>query len=156
MKNIAHIPLDGFGWIEYDMFDEGVRVGDRVLPSAIHVHSPGAPDQPTLDMDLAVVDGVPQCRSLTIASKPGSREVRTLDVRAVALEDWVEHFFSEVPLQVDEQGDDGVVRRVVTFGDDAFARGTTGAVRNARRNARRLAAVVEAADGVTLEEATPR
>ena len=55
------------GWAEANLGPRShVRVGDRLVPKAIDVDFPGVDGQPALRMALAVVDGRPQCRRLTI------------------------------------------------------------------------------------------
>jgi hypothetical protein len=83
----------GVGTLHYDQWD-AVVVGDRLLPRAMRALFPSDGDQPSVELKLAVVDGVPQCRQLTVESLEGGREVRTTDLRLVPSEDWVEQLFA--------------------------------------------------------------
>ena len=76
-----------------------VRVGDRVVPDRIDVDFPGADGQPYLRMEMAVVDGVPQCRELRLSSVEGGRDVRGLDLRAIRLSEWVDDIFAEFAME---------------------------------------------------------
>jgi len=87
-------------------------------------------------MELEVVKGVPQCRSLTISAKSGSREVRTLDLRAVELENWIEWLFSLAASVVVDESADGSVTAIQTFDEDV-TRQTARAIQQARSMARR-------------------
>jgi len=136
VKRNTRIEIEGLGWIDYDGMGEQVRVGDRLLPSELDVQFPGAQDQPALRMQLAVVNGVPQCRSLTIESKPGAREVRTLDMRAVALEDWIEKLYSLTATVIVEEGPDGAYTGAVTW-DEKELRRTAHTIQQARAVSRR-------------------
>ncbi|MGI9156951.1 MAG: hypothetical protein ACR2FG_09985 [Marmoricola sp.] len=106
----ARVELD-IGHVEYDAFGQPVRVGDRYFPAELLVTFPSDARGPALRMRLAVVDGVPQCRELTIESKEAGREVRTGDLRAVTLESWVEDLFAVVSQRVVAETD-GVVSTV--------------------------------------------
>jgi len=137
VKRNTRIEIEGLGWIDYDGMGEAVRVGDRLLPSELEVQFPGAQDQPALRMQLAVVNGVPQCRSLTIESKPGAREVRTLDMRAVALEDWIEKLYSLTATVIVEEGPDGDMTTGVRTWDQKELRRTARTIQQARAVSRR-------------------
>lgn len=136
MGRNSRITIDDLGWIDYDTLGPEVRVGDRLLPQSADVCFPGAPDQPRLLMRLAVVDNVPQCRELTIESKDGGREVRTLDLRAVALEDWIEKLYSLTATVVVDERPDGTMTGVVSWSDRDL-RGTAKAIQHARAASRR-------------------
>jgi hypothetical protein len=137
VRRNTRIDIEGLGWIDYDLMGEQVRVGDRLLPSELDVHFPGAQDQPALRMHLAVVNGVPQCRSLTIESKAGAREVRTLDVRAVALEDWIEKLYSLTGTVILEEGPNGEVTAGVVTWNEKDLRQTVRTIQQARAVSRR-------------------
>ena len=87
------------GFAEATIATEPVRIGNRVVPNRIHVEFPGADFQPSLQLDLEVIDGVPQCRSLTIASVDNGRAVRPLDLTAVKLDAWVADAFAAFALE---------------------------------------------------------
>ncbi len=84
------VPL---GWITFD-HDKWERLSDRWVPRRVDVDFPGDGREPSLSMVLEVRDGIPVCASVTITSRPGSREVRRQDLRAVPVEDWVESLFA--------------------------------------------------------------
>lgn len=135
MKRNTRLAFD-IGWIDWDLSGPEVRVADRLLPAEIEVNFPGAKDQPSLRMRLAVVDGVPQCRSLTIEAKDGGRQVRTTDVRAVALEDWVETLYSYTATVIIDEVDGQMTTGVYTL-DEAELRKTEHAIQKARATSRR-------------------
>lgn len=80
------------GWAEWDSdLDLFVAVGDRAVPQRIDLTLAGAPGkQPSLKMTIEIRRGAPHCTELTIKADPAGREVRTADVRAVRLEQWVD------------------------------------------------------------------
>ena len=81
----------GAGWAETpDGLDKYLRVGDRMVPAHLDVHFESDGVQPSLELHLEVVDGIPQCRELRILSAPAGREIKTLDLAAVTLREWVE------------------------------------------------------------------
>ena len=82
------------GYAEALITPEPVEIGDRLVPPAIDVTFPGVDGQPRLTMRLEVVDGVPQCRKLTIESNDGGRGVRPLDLAAVRVADWVDDIYA--------------------------------------------------------------
>jgi len=96
------------GYVEWDGAGPEARVGNRYLPAELFVDFPSDARGPALRMRLAVVDGVPQCREITIQSKEQGREVRTGDLRAIPLEKWIEDLFAAVAGRVVEEND-GVV-----------------------------------------------
>jgi hypothetical protein len=82
------------GFAEATIATEPVLVGNRVVPNRIHVEFPSVDLQPSLQLELEVIDGIPQCRSLTITSVENGREVRALDLNAVKLDAWVADSFA--------------------------------------------------------------
>ncbi len=131
------------GYIEFEAL-KLVPVGDRLVPERIEVTFPSTGDLPSLAMVIAVRDGVPQCTSLHIDATDESREVRSFDLSAVRIEDWIEELtglaswkVEPSPGYVTGQGHPTVSR---THGGPAGAadeRAGRSAVRNARRAARR-------------------
>lgn len=94
------------GWAEWD---EGprhrVRVGDRLLPRRIDVTFPSTVDDlPSLTMVVEVREGIPQCTEVTIRSSSTGREVRSVDLRAARLEDWLETVTSGAAAAATEHG----------------------------------------------------
>jgi len=136
VRRNTRVEIEGIGYIEWDFMSQGVRVGDRLLPPEVEVHFPSAPDLPALKMHLEVVEGVPQCRSLTIESKPDGREVRTLDLRAVALEDWIEKLYSLAATVIVEESPDGSWSGTQGF-DEQELRETARTIQQARAVSRR-------------------
>ncbi|MDQ3465980.1 MAG: hypothetical protein M3500_15110 [Actinomycetota bacterium] len=110
MRIRARVELQ-IGHVEYDAAAPTVRVGDRYLPAELFVAFPSDARGPALRMRLAVVNGVPQCRELTIESKDTGREVRTADLRAVTLETWIEDLFAVVSQRIVSEKD-GIVSTV--------------------------------------------
>jgi hypothetical protein len=107
----------GAGWAETsDGFDGYLRVGDRMVPAHVDVHFESDGVQPSLDLHLVVVNGVPTCRELRILSTPGGREVKALDLAAVTLREWVEEVYALFALEVvDSQA--GFVRAAMATSD---------------------------------------
>jgi len=105
------------GYAEADTFQgQWARVGDRFLPQRIDVHCPSAEGQPGLRMALEVVDGRPQCRSITFESTDGGREVRQQDLRAIQVSQWVDDLFAAFAAEVVEEVD-GVVTAINHSGE---------------------------------------
>lgn len=132
------------GYIEFEALDELVPIGDRLVPRRIDVTFPSTADLPSLAMVIEVRDDVPQCTSLHIDATEDSREVRSLDLSAVRIEDWIEELTALASWKVEPtpgympgQGMPTVSR---TYGGPASAaheRAGRDAIRNARRAARR-------------------
>jgi hypothetical protein len=96
------------GWAEYDQLGDDVRVGDRLMPRLIHVEFPGGVDgQPRLTMTIDSSSGVPRCTDLHIESLPGGREVRTKDLRAVEVDNWIEAIVPLAMAQIVSEGPGG-------------------------------------------------
>jgi hypothetical protein len=124
-----------WGSIGYDMQDASIRVGDRLLPPKALVEFPGAEGQPALTMELAVVRGVPQCRRVVIESHEGGRDVRTMDLRAVALNDWVEKLYALVATKIVEEKE-GVVTATHSLAEPVV-RESMKVIETARKQGRR-------------------
>jgi hypothetical protein len=132
-KHRGRLNLD-VGYAEWDSMDS-VRVGDRVVPRVISVVFPSSEGQPGLDFEIKVVKGVPRCSVLTIRADDAGREVRSKDVRAVRLEDWLEEIVAAASEQVvSDEG--GVTTTVISTSEDARQRAIR-SVREARRGGRR-------------------
>ncbi|TDC98510.1 hypothetical protein E1292_35320 [Nonomuraea deserti] len=93
-----------------------VRVGDRLLPQAINVVLPGAGGQPRLAARLEVVDGIPQCREITISSVEDGREVKQLDLRAIGVAEMVEEVFAAFATRIILE-EDGSITAVKEAGE---------------------------------------
>jgi hypothetical protein len=100
---LLHVDLP-WGSADASIAEALVRVGDRVVPNRISVDFPGRDGQPSLHLDLGVVNGVPQCRSLTVSSVDDGRAVRPVDLTAIKLNDWVADVFAAFAIEVDENG----------------------------------------------------
>lgn len=140
-----------------DMLGPKVRIGDRLVPDRALVRFPGDGAQPSLELDLRVIDGVPQCRGLRIESVEGGREIRSLDLGAIRLREWVDDVFAQFASRV--VGTDGrTVTAVFEVGPDA-ALGALSAFENARkgRGARSITPeMLERAAAVYREHFTDR
>ena len=97
-----------FGEAKYDQM-ELVPVGDRFVPQRISVHFPGGDSQPSVDMIIDVIAGVPMCTELKLTKKPGGHEVRSKDIRLVRVEDWMEYIVAACSHPFAETAD-GAVR----------------------------------------------
>jgi len=128
------------GYAELPVFSPAryVRVGDRMLPPWVDVVMPGAGGQPRLALRLEVIDGVPQCRELTLSSSEGGREIRQLDLRAVHVDELVAEIYGMLAMRVVSEGD-GVIT-VAEHGDDAGQADAVRTIREARkgRHARKI------------------
>lgn len=92
------------GWAEWDA--PYVRVGDRAMPERIEVTFPSTADKwPALTMTIEVRNGVPQCTEVAVRAHEDGREVRSVDLKAVRLEDWVEAISAYAAMDVVEQPD---------------------------------------------------
>jgi hypothetical protein len=136
LKIRERTPVEGLGWVDVDSAALPVRIGDRLLPREAFVEFPSDESSPGLRMRLAVVDGVPQCREITIWAKDDGREVRTSDLRAIPLETWIEDLFGLVAARITEEGTDGSVAAVTEFSEDR-AREAAKVVQRARAAGRR-------------------
>ena len=137
MPLTATIPLE-WGRLEYDAGAVGVRIGDRLLPERLRAVFPGADGQPSLEMLLEVVDGIPSCQELTLRRTEGGRDVRTDDLRRIRVETWLENLFSIAALRVtNERETDSGTTAVLKAQDYTEQRETLDAVRKARARARR-------------------
>ena len=127
------------GWAETENDFDHVEIGDRLVARLIHVNFPGSGGQPALEMTIDSSSGVPRCTELRIASTDGGREVRTADVRAVAVENWIEAITPVFMDEITERGADGSISSVVRVADsDAdYTRKARTVLREARRSGRR-------------------
>lgn len=103
------------GWAEWS--GPYVRVGDRAIPERIDVTMPGPAggELPGLRMTIEAIGGAPRCTELVIYAQPGGREVRSTDLRAVRLEQWVEDIATWTSGDV-IQTDDGAAQVVLRVG----------------------------------------
>jgi hypothetical protein len=115
-----------------------VRVGDRLLPRRWELHwEHDGPDaaEPCLHAVFEVIDGVPQCREVRVASVEGGREVIGSDTRDLRIEDWIEASAASVGKPIIEQRD-GIQVAVMTADPAAFDE-TLRQVRGVRRARKR-------------------
>lgn len=129
------LKLGDSGWLAFDRGDL-VRVGDRLLVRQIRATFPPGAGYPGLELDFEVMDGVPQCRAVRMKAAEGEREVRTSDLRAIPLTDWVEHFFALTATVITGEDESGVIEGVVTL-DEKAVRKTEKVVQQARSAGRR-------------------
>jgi hypothetical protein len=123
-----------YGWAEYDMLDR-VRVGDRVIPRRIDVTIPKTGDLPSFSMRMEVRRGVPVCTEVTVRAKDDGREVRTTDLRAVQIEDWLEDVVAAASLHVISESEGSVTAE--HRGDADARRAAIKTIREARAASRR-------------------
>ncbi|HEY9524406.1 MAG TPA: hypothetical protein VIR33_14295 [Thermopolyspora sp.] len=108
------------GYADADMALENcVRIADRMLPRRIVVTLPGAGGQPRLKARLELVDGIPQCREITIASVDGGREVKQLDLRGIGIADMVEGVYGAFARRI-VSDENGVLTVAEEAGDGAL------------------------------------
>lgn len=117
-----------------------VVVGDRFVPPVIEVDFPGVDGEPSLDMLIEVVDGVPRCTEITIKRTEGGREVRDKDLRAISkaegLDTWVETFVALCSGQIVENDDPDMTTALFSSGEDHVTAGIK-TIRDARKGSRR-------------------
>ena len=116
-------------------------VGDRLVPRAIDVNFESIDGQPALRMRIEVRDGVPVCADLAITAADGGREVRSVDLRAVRLEDWVEDIVSAVAMKIEGIAADGTITATYSNSresEQAALRVIQEARRSTRRNVEKL------------------
>lgn len=123
-----------YGHADYDLMDLA-RVGDRLVPKRIDVYFPSADDLPELRMTIEVKGGVPKCVDVAISAKPDGREVRTVDLRAVRLEDWLEDIVAATSAEI-VSTEGGLTTARVKVGEDAH-RAAVSTIRAARQGSRR-------------------
>jgi hypothetical protein len=99
------------GWADTDRAARAVRVGDRLLPPFVDVTFPGIDGQPSLFMRLEVVDGVPVCVEVRVERSEGGREVRTLDLRAVRLQDWTDDIFAAFAAEIVDESNGVIIAK---------------------------------------------
>ena len=88
------------------------RVGDRIVPRFVEVTFPGIDGQPSLFMRLEVVDGVPVCVEVRVERSEGGREVRTLDLRAVRLQDWTDDVYAAFAAEIVDESNGNTTARM--------------------------------------------
>ena len=71
-------------WVDRQPFAPAVIVGDLAIPREIHVHHPGVDGQPAVTLLFDVGDdGAAICRSLSLKSVEGGREIRPVDLDVI-------------------------------------------------------------------------
>lgn len=135
VRPLMRIPIDR-GWIYFDPMT-AERIGDRFIPSWAHVVMPGDITQPAIEMDLAVIHGVPKCVRLTHAMAPDGREVKTVDMQAAQVDAWVTSIYTVLARTIDRVDGNLIVSSLAT--DDATRRQTERLIRDTRaKSARKL------------------
>lgn len=89
-------------------------VGDQSVPQRIDVRFAPSDGQPSLSLTIEVVDGIPQCRALSLEATEGGREVRPLDLSAIRLADWVTDITAFFAYRIQ---DNGTMVRTLTTSD---------------------------------------
>ena len=110
-------------------------VGDRRVPKKYTLTAAHDDGSPGVRLDFEVIDGVPQCRVVTVSSPEGAREVRSSDMRGVKVEDLLEMATAFVAMKFEHQG--GTHWRGHRIRDPVGRQGTVTVVRAARRQAKR-------------------
>lgn len=118
--------------VDYDDDVEQVQFGDRMIPQRMMLRFPAGKGNPQLRMVIEVRDGAPLCVALAIESTKTGREVRSLDLKAVRLEDFVEIAVGLVAWRPDQDDPDALVAGGFGLDDQAIRN-----VRTARSGARR-------------------
>lgn len=124
------------GWAEFDQGDL-VRIGDRGVPRRIEVTFPSTADKwPSATFVIEVRRRVPVCTKIEIAAHDEGREVKSVDLRAVKLEEWVENIVAETSVQLHDQPGEAsyTIRGALSESEFKDAREV---VRYARKGARR-------------------
>lgn len=125
------------GYAEFDQADLE-RIGDQGVPRRIEVTFPSTADKwPSAQFVIEVRKGVPVCTSITVQAHDEGREVRSVDLRAVRLEDWVENIVAEASVTLVDHEDS--VSYTVAAGSKSETEftGAREVVRYARKGARR-------------------
>lgn len=88
------------GWVDAEAATALVKIGDRMMPNRIDAHFPGADGQPSLDLAIEVFDGAPRCTDLRFTRVEGGRAVRTSDLNAIQLNQWVDDLAAMFAIEV--------------------------------------------------------
>lgn len=83
-----------WGTADASVATAAARVGNRLVPNRIVVTTAGVDGQPSLQLKLEVVDGIPECRYLSLTSDENGRAVRQLDLDKIKLNEWVADVFA--------------------------------------------------------------
>jgi hypothetical protein len=103
-----------WGYAETPDNTSRATVGDQSVPQQIEVRFSPPDGQPVLAMTIEVVDGIPQCRALSIESTEAGREVRPLDLSAIRLTEWVTDITALFAYRIQ---DNGTMVRTMTTSD---------------------------------------
>lgn len=130
-SSIFYKPRESGTWVKLD--------DSREMPSEfVAVFQPRkGVDEPFVEMHFAVIDGVPQCRVISISAIKGKRELRASDLRALPVEVILENVAAQIAEEItrDERGN--VVKAVKRPYVEEWMRGGISAVRSARRQGKR-------------------
>lgn len=88
-----------------------VKTSDYLLPRQFFLHIRGdekSATVPTVALGFEVIDGNPQCRSVSVTSSTNGREIRAADVRKILVEDMLELAVSELALRIIEWEDNRI------------------------------------------------
>jgi hypothetical protein len=115
--------------------DDRVRVADRELPRTLDVWSDNTGDAPGVRLTFVLVGDGYECRQITFTAPKGGREVRSVDLRALHIEDVLETAVTMVGTIITDDRADGVTVSV-PITNPGEAREAVSAVRAGRRAAR--------------------
>lgn len=95
-----HQPVIDLGWaLARRTSAEDVRVGDRLLPRSVTIERKPVADEPGVEIDLAVVDGIPTCVRAAISST-ASRGVLQVDLLSLNLTEIISDVFAAFSMTV--------------------------------------------------------
>ena len=78
------------GTVEWWDRERQVRLGETLVPRRIDVAVVPGQLQPTFNIAIELIKGVPQCRSFSVTAARGGPEVAARDLKSARLEDWIE------------------------------------------------------------------
>jgi hypothetical protein len=96
-----------WGTADASSASSGVRAGNRLVPNRVVITTSGIDGQPKLRLELEAIDGIPECRQLSISSVASGRAVRQVDLDSIKLNEWVADSFAAFAF---ERRDSGFIR----------------------------------------------
>jgi hypothetical protein len=100
LRHVGQRQMLAAGWADAEAATGLVRIGDRIVPNRIDVHFPGADGQPSLDLEIEITRDGPTCKDLRLTRVSGGRPVRTSDLSAIRLNQWVDDVTAMFAIQV--------------------------------------------------------
>lgn len=134
-KRIRQVHLSAGGMASANESDP-VWVGDRVVARCIEVEFPGVDGQPRLSMTIDSSTGVPRVSRLLIEQVEDGREVRTSDLRAVELANWIEAIVPAFMHRAEQTEDGGLAVVEEPFDQERHREAVKG-IRTVKRAERR-------------------